>query len=290
MKTYLKVDESKCKKCSICTNTCPSRINISKRISSGLENKGCCSCLHCYAACPHEAISIKGMGILYPDKKSSSDIDDNQLFDFLARRRSYRKFKDLSIERPVIDKLVSAALLIPSGGNSHPYDFTVIIKNDTREMLAAMIKTDYLAKDKLLRNIASRKVLSLFADSQTKAFINDREYLGRVLDIFDQLKNGRDPVFYQAPAVIFIHSSEVMPTPKEDCVLAAYNMVLMAESLGLGTCIVTLAQNAINDSKRCKKILGLKKQDVVHAVVVLGYPEEQYLRPVPKKEKEMHLV
>jgi nitroreductase len=157
-------------------------------------------------------------------------------------------------------------------------------------MLGAMIKADYLAKDKLLRNIASRKILSLFADPQTKAFINDREYLGRVLDIFDQLKNGKDPVFYQAPAVILIHSPAVMPTPKEDCVLSAYNMVLMAESLGLGTCIVTLAQNAINDSKRCKKILGLKKQDVVHAVVVLGYPEEKYLRPIPKKTKEASLL
>ena len=57
MKTYLKVDELKCKKCSICSSICPSRITISERILSGLENKGCCSCLHCYAACPHEAIS-----------------------------------------------------------------------------------------------------------------------------------------------------------------------------------------------------------------------------------------
>jgi nitroreductase len=132
--------------------------------------------------------------------------------------------------------------------------------------------------------------LSVFSDTQTKAFINDREYLGRVLDIFDQLKNGADPIFYQAPVVILIHSDARMPTPKEDCVLAAYNMVLMAESLGLGTCIVTLAQNAINDSKRCKRILGLKKKDMVHSVVVMGYPEEKYLRPVPKKAKEICLV
>ena len=87
MKTYLKVDESKCKKCSICTTICPSRITISERMLSGLDNKKCCSCLHCYAACPHEAMSMEGMDIYYPEKNNDRSIDDKQLFDFLARRK-----------------------------------------------------------------------------------------------------------------------------------------------------------------------------------------------------------
>ena len=81
-----------------------------------------------------------------------------------------------------------------------------------------------------------------------------------------------------------------MPTPKEDCVLAAYNIILMAESMGLGTCIVTLAQNGINENKKCKEIIGLSPRDDVHAVVVIGYPEKRFLRPVPKIPKTVRYV
>jgi hypothetical protein len=51
---------------------------------------------------------------------------------------------------------------------------------------------------------------------------------------------------------------------------------------------VTLAQNAINTSKECKKILNLDSRDNVNAVIVLGYPEEKHRRVAPKPEKEIH--
>lgn len=58
--------------------------------------------------------------------------------------------------------------------------------------------------------------------------------------------------------------------PDEDSVLAAYNIVLMVETLGLGTCLVSLAQNAINSSRRCKQILDLDPSERVYAVVVMN--------------------
>lgn len=62
----------------------------------------------------------------------------------------------------------------------------------------------------------------------------------------------------------------------------------MAQALGLGTCFVTPAQNAINSSKKCKEILNLTPQDNVNAVVILGYPAVHHQRIAPKPEKQIH--
>ena len=69
-----------------------------------------------------------------------------------------------------------------------------------------------------------------------------------------------------------VHSRVPIPTPKEDCVIAGFAICLAAEAMGLGACFVSLAQNAINASARCRSVLGLSPSDRVHAVVVVGYP------------------
>jgi len=62
-------------------------------------------------------------------------------------------------------------------------------------------------------------------------------------------------------------------------------IVLMAQTLGLGSCFVSLAQNAINASRTCRKILNMSPADRIHAVVVLGYPAVQFHRAIPRESK-----
>ena len=60
--------------------------------------------------------------------------------------------------------------------------------------------------------------------------------------------------------------------PEEDAVMAAYNVSLMAGTLGLGTCFVSMAQKAISAGERIRKTVGLKKSERIHAVLAVGYP------------------
>ena len=48
----------------------------------------------------------------------------------------------------------------------------------------------------------------------------------------------KDTVFYNAPLIIFIANDTRLGLTKEDCHLAAQNMVLAAHSLGIGSCYV----------------------------------------------------
>jgi nitroreductase len=226
-------------------------------------------------------------GIL-PERGKNGSIEGTSLVHFLALRRSVRKFRRQMVEKRTIETLVQAAGYIPSGGNSHSYRFTVITESEEKARLNQELEKIYSNRRRILKCTLLRKVFLLFADAQTRAFLQDTTYLKRVTYLLDQMKQGEDPIFYNAPAVIVIHSQKLIPTPLEDSVLAAYNIVLMAQAMGLGTCYVSLAQNAINTSRKCKKILNLSVADKVYAVVVAGYPAVEFHRPVPKKPKAIH--
>jgi hypothetical protein len=115
-----------------------------------------------------------------------------------------------------------------------------------------------------------------------RAFLADRTYGGIIKDLLARLRRGQDPIFFNAPTVTLFHSRVLIPTPKEDCLLAAYALALAAQASGLGTCFVTLAQSAVNSSRACKKLLGLSSRHAVHAVLLVGHPAVRFRRAAPR--------
>jgi hypothetical protein len=130
----------------------------------------------------------------------------------------------------------------------------------------------------------------LFLGPYERAFLSDPDYGQRMKELLDRFHAGDDPVFYHAPAAIVIHTGESIPTPQQDSILAGFASALMAQALGLGTCFVSLAEKGLNASKRCKALAGIPTNDHIHAVLLLGYPDVTYRRPVPKPEKTIRWV
>ena len=52
---------------------------------------------------------------------------------------------------------------------------------------------------------------------------------------------------------------------------------------GTGSCLVSLAQSAVNSSGTCKRLIGLTRHDNVHAVILVGYPDVSFLRAAPRE-------
>jgi nitroreductase len=185
----------------------------------------------------------------------------------------------------MVEKLTTAAGYVPSGGNSHAYKFVVLTEGERRQKLEQELRRIYTIKRRIMKSPLLRKLFSLISDRQTRAFLRDTTYLRRISYLLDQYERGEDPVFHNAPLVIVVHSDALIPTPLEDGILAAYNIVLTGRTLGLGSCFVSLAQNALNTSLRCRKLLGMAAADRILAVVVLGYPAVQFRRPVPREPR-----
>jgi hypothetical protein len=139
-------------------------------------------------------------------------------------------------------------------------------------------------------NPVVRTLATLFLGAYERAFLSHPKY-GRVWrDLIDRFSAGEDPVFYGAPVVLVVHTPELIPTPQEDAILSGFAMVLMAQTLGLGTCFVSLAQKGLSAGKRCKQLVGIAPEDYIHAVIVMGYPDVIYRRPVPKSIEAPHWV
>jgi nitroreductase len=204
--------------------------------------------------------------------QQGAKIAPETLRGFLAGRRSTRSFEQRPIGRDVLGELVETAAFIPSGGNRHAHAFTVQSPGETCTRLMAELARIYRRRSQLMNSGLLRALALPFVGPVARQFLRDREYGPRMKALLQRLEAGEDPIFYGAPAAIVIHSRAPIPTPKEDCVIAGFTICLAAEAMGLGACFVTLAQNAINASKRCRGILGLTPDDKVHAVIIVGYP------------------
>ena len=279
MNHVIHIDESLCTGCNSCAGVCHRDLSAYNRNGKDTGALECILCYHCYAVCPQAAISIEGVE---DTEHGERETESERLSVLLSQRRSCRSFQDRQVDENILAELVRSAASVPSGGNAHLQRLTLITDGSARNALEQALASIYKQRRKILASAMIRTVCSALADSQTRAFLRDSSYLKRVTYLLEQIGRGRDPIFYNAPAILVVHSEKLIPTPKEDCILAAYNVVLMAETMGLGSCFVSLAQNAINNSKACKKILGLKRKENVHAVVVLGYPAVRFSRPIPR--------
>lgn len=286
------IDHKLCGSCGKCVKECGRHVQIQNCSHVEPDNPECSNCLHCYTVCPNNAIKLKTNvdGWTELDPQLQHSITDESLSSFLAYRRSIRSYQKRSIGDGILEKLINRARYIPSGGNAHSYEFTVLKNEETKIRIKEELYKIYKFRDHLLNNRVLRNAAKPFVNKQMREFLKSKTYRSRMKELLSRISEGDDPFFHYSPVIIIIHSKDQIPTPKEDAILAGYNICMMAQTLGLGTCFVTLAQNAFNSSRKCKEILNLTPEDNVYAVVTLGYPAVHHQRIAPKPAKQINWI
>jgi nitroreductase len=95
---------------------------------------------------------------------------------------------------------------------------------------------------------------------------------------------GRDDLFYDAPGVVVSHAPrEGTSCPMEDATLAAFHMMLMAESLGLGTCFIGNFYELMKEDPEARELLGVPAGNDILMCFTFGYPAVSYRRLVDRK-------
>jgi nitroreductase len=90
-------------------------------------------------------------------------------------------------------------------------------------------------------------------------------------------------VFHGAETLILICARRLDTLVTADCWLAAENIMLAATALGLGTCCIGAAVEALN-SERIKDALGIPADVHVVAPIVVGVPKGGAPAPVARRE------
>lgn len=94
--------------------------------------------------------------------------------------------------------------------------------------------------------------------------------------------------FYDAPTVITFFAPKNFLFAAEDCACAAENMMLMADSLGVGSCYISQGWTAFADpyGQEVLKKWAIRPDYYALMQLLLGYPKAGDAHPAPKPRKD----
>ena len=137
--------------------------------------------------------------------------------------------------------------------------------------------------NKLSENIVLRKGLTLLGNKKLDFYYkNYYESVKETIELYE--KERIDKLFHGATAVMMVGGLKASSCPSEDALLATQNILLGAHSMGLGTCLIGFAVNAIANDKKLKKDLGINKNEAIYSVIALGYPNEKFSKLTVRKK------
>jgi nitroreductase len=177
----------------------------------------------------------------------------NETLKIIKQRRSIRSYKDEQIKDEELQAILEAGLYAPNAGGQ-AWHFTVI---QSKELLSRL-------------NLTAKE-----AAKQT-----DMQHL-RELGNNDQFN-----CLYGAPTLIIVSGDGQAPIPLvADCAAATQNLLIAAESVGLGSCWVFFVLLAFNSPQGSDLLKELKIPEGYkpYASVVLGYKKASAAKVADRK-------
>jgi nitroreductase/Pyruvate/2-oxoacid:ferredoxin oxidoreductase delta subunit len=289
--TKPRLDKDRCTGCGLCLSVCPSDVLVLEDGKISLAREGCFGCDHCAAVCPAEAIAIDAVS---PENLTLATIetggrwlpfgefDTALLVRLLYSRRSCRCFTEAPVERSMLEDLARIGTMAPSGTNSQRWSFTIVPDRTAVLGFGGLIGGFYERLNRLAANPAARLFSRLFMQDKLGHYY--RRYHAQVQEALRQWSEaGRDRLFHGAAAAILIGTEPGASCPREDALLAAQNIALAAHAMGIGTCLIGFAVEAMRRDRSIQRSLGIPERENIHAVIALGVPAVTYLRPAGRK-------
>lgn len=178
---------------------------------------------------------------------------ENEVLKSIKNRRSTRKYKEEQISEEELQALLDAGIQAPSAVNAQPWYFTVV---QNKEMINHM-------SDK------SKEVM-LKSDNEN------------IVNIGKNVVN----IFYNAPTLIIVSGKKEVSSYSVDCSAAIENMLIAAESIGLGTAWVGLSRFFFTLSDEIKKLKLPDGYEPFYTVAV-GYKENDSVLGPSKRNREV---
>ncbi len=282
------VDPDKCIRCGACEASCPSRILLWEGDDLRVSNPGrCIGCGHCVAVCRDSALSHSELPAeKFVEIENREQMDPEALRRLFTERRSCRRFLDEPVSREQIDKLIDSARWAPTSTNSQNVRFMVFQGRDAVRELAVETSRYYLKLERRLANPLFRFGIGLGIGRKTVAAYRLR--MPAIVEMFTRTLVGEDDrLFYNASSVMLLFSSGLPHLAYAGCNLAAMEILLAAQSMGLGTCINGYALTALIRDAKMRERFDIPKGYTVGAMIAVGVPGGTFYRVPPRNKRRV---
>ena len=187
----------------------------------------------------------------------------NEVMNTILHRRSIRRFDSRQIEESALQEILQAGLYAPSAGGRQDVIFAVCQDREINERLGRIKRANSHPRMATAASYVSREQPSIADDPK--------------------LTNA----FYDAPTVITFFAPKQFLFSVDDCAVAAENMMLAADALGIGSCYIGQGWPAFADPYGQEVLKNWRIPTDHYAVMqlVLGYPREGDRHPTPKPRK-----
>ena len=174
---------------------------------------------------------------------------ENQVVETIMARRSIRKYKQQLVEKDKLQQILECGINAPNGMGRQSWEIRVV---DTPELLAEI-------------------------DS-----LNTKLAVGRGMDA-----SKVRPAAYGAPVLVFIANDTTYDLSQVDCGLLGGNMILTAQSMGLGSCCLGGIVRTLKspEAEGLLKRLELPENYNLLYAIAFGYPDESPAAKPRKAEK-----
>lgn len=188
----------------------------------------------------------------------------NEVMNTILHRRSIRRFDSRQIEESALQEILQAGLYAPSAGGRQEVIFVVCQDREINERLGRIKRANSHPRMATAASYVSREQPSIADDPK--------------------LTNA----FYDAPTVITFFAPKQFLFSVDDCAVAAENMMLAADALGIGSCYIGQGWPAFADPYGQEVLKNWRIPTDHYAVMqlVLGYPREGDRHPTPKPRKK----
>lgn len=178
----------------------------------------------------------------------------SEVLEVIKKRRSIRAYKPERIGDDKLQEILQAALMAPNAMNQQKWHFSVV---QDQALLGEMVE---IIKDNIMKS--------------------DNEFLK------SRASAPGYHSFHHAPTVIMISGDEKAPWIDIDCGMAAQNMVLTAEALGLGSCIIGSAGSVFASSQgdKFREKLGMPAGYKHVIAVAVGHKDANPEAPARNKD------
>lgn len=277
MAITISINSETCIKCGRCVRVCPVNIFYQENPRGEVQLRNISSCIrcgHCVGVCPTSSVIHSEFP---PEKVHRIDREllptPEQVMLLCKTRRSNRALKSQPVPDTMLNQIMEAAHVAPTGSNVQQVSFTLV--TDPEKVRKVV---------ELSMNVFSG-ILNVLKSQPESPGIS--QMIGYITHLTEAYSQGNDPILRGAETLLLFHTPKELSFGYADANLAYQNGSLMAEALGVSQFFTGFLCTAIKEDKTdsIKNYLGI--DGVVHAGMALGMPEFKFVNYVDRDEMKV---